>query len=101
MEPQSRIDDCYFCLVNITRNNRNKWTYLDLFYARLLVTYSEDVTIPTLHQLLENSEDEYCLSSHPSDTNESDSYYSYESYKSKDENYTELVNGILNNLKEL
>lgn len=77
-EPNNHFDDCYFCLVNIigiNRNNRTKWTYPDLASARRPVPHSEEVRVPTFHQLPELCEDEYCPSDHPSDTNESDSEY--------------------------
>lgn len=78
-EPTNHIDDCYFCMVNITginRNNRSKWTYPDLASARRPVPHSEEIPIPTFHQLPELCEDELNLFEHPSDTNDgSDSDY--------------------------
>lgn len=77
-EPKNHVDDCYFCLVNITginRNNRSKWTYPDLVSARRPVPHSEEVPIPTFHQLPELCEDESCPSDQPSDTHEGDSEY--------------------------
>lgn len=78
-EPKNHFDDCYFCLVNITginRNNRSKWTYPDLASARRPVPHSEEVPIPTFHQLPELCEDEYFPSNHPSsDSNEGDRDY--------------------------
>lgn len=78
-EPINHIDDCYFCLVNITglnRKNRSKWTYPDLLSARRPVPHSDEVPIPTFHQLPELSQDEFNLSDVPCDTDQgSDSDY--------------------------
>lgn len=75
-EPKNHFADCYFCLVNtsgINRNNRNKWTCPDLVSARRPVPHSEEVPMPTFHQLPELCEDECCPSDRTSDTNEDES----------------------------
>lgn len=60
-EPKNHYDDCYFCVVNINginRNNRSKWTYPNLESARRPVSHSDEIPIPTYHQLPELSDDE-------------------------------------------
>ena len=55
-EPKNHVDDCYFCMVNITginRNNCSKWTYPDPPSARRPSPHSHEVPIPTFHQLPE------------------------------------------------
>lgn len=77
-EPKNHFDDCYFCLVNINginRNNHSKWTYPDLDSARRPVSHSDEMPIPTFHQLPELCEDENFPSDRSSDANESDSDY--------------------------
>lgn len=69
-EPKNHHDDCYFCVVNITginRKNHSKWKYHDLPSARRPVSHSDDVPIPTFHQLPELSDDELNLSSGSTD----------------------------------
>ncbi|KAL4107754.1 hypothetical protein QTP88_018046 [Uroleucon formosanum] len=62
-EPINHFDNCYFCIVNITsinRNNRSKWKYPDLASARWPVLHSDEIPIPTFHQLPEIPEDKFC-----------------------------------------
>ncbi|GBN71751.1 hypothetical protein AVEN_92764-1 [Araneus ventricosus] len=77
-ELKNHFYDCYFYLLNITgmnRNNRSKWTYPVLVSAGCTVLHSEEVPIPTFHQLPELCEDEYCPSDYPSDTKEDENDY--------------------------
>lgn len=60
-EPRNHVDDCYFCLVSITginKKNHSKWTYPDLPSARRPIAHSDEVPIPTFHQLPMLSDDE-------------------------------------------
>lgn len=69
-EPTNHIDDCYFCLVNITginKNNHKKWYYPDLASARRPIPHSDEVPIPTFHLLPELCKDE-CTLDLPSET---------------------------------
>jgi len=61
-EPINHLDDCYFCIVNITginRNNHSMWKYPDLVSTRRPVPHSDEIPIPMFYQLLEIPKDEF------------------------------------------
>lgn len=77
-EPVNHIDDCYFCIVNVSginRKNRHKWTYPDLPSARRPVPHSEEIPIPIFQTLPDISKEEFELFeniSHSTDDSDSD-----------------------------
>ena len=53
-EPKNHHDDCFFCMVNMSRWNRHKkgsWYHPDIDSARRLVAHCEDVPIPVFCSL--------------------------------------------------
>nr|CAI5820804.1 unnamed protein product [Callosobruchus analis] len=75
-EPKNHVDDCYFCLANINginRNNRHQWTYPNLDSAIRPIPHSDEIPIPTFHELPDISDNEHCPSDRSSHTNETNS----------------------------
>nr|CAI5823868.1 unnamed protein product [Callosobruchus analis] len=61
-EPKNHVDDCYFCLANINginRNNRHQWTYPNLDSAIRPIPHSDEIPIPTFHELPDISDNEH------------------------------------------
>lgn len=80
-EPRNHIDDCYFCMVDvngINRINHHMWKYPDILSAIRPVPHSDEVPIPTFHQLPELCDDK---------SNTSDA--THEVYKGEDCDYEE------------
>lgn len=78
-ESINHINDCYFCMVNVSginRNNRQKWSYPDLPSARRPISHSEELPIPVFETLPVICEDEGDIFGHISESDtDSDSDY--------------------------
>ena len=100
-ELKNHVDDCYFCMVNITginRNNRSKWTYPDPPSARRPSPHSHEVPIPTFHQLPE-LEDGQCSSDQYSDNNLNEGDGDYEGMSSVPQRFRqEELNDLVRDL---
>ena len=100
-EPKNHVDDCYFCMVNITginRNNCSKWTYPDPPSARRPSPHSHEVPIPTFHQLPE-LEDGQCSSDQYSDNNLNEGDGDYEGMSSVPQRFRqEELNDLVRDL---
>ena len=100
-EPKNHVDDCYFCMVNITginRNNRSKWTYPDPPSARRPSPHSHEVPIPTFHQLPE-LEDGQSSSDQYSDNNLNEGDGDYEGMSSVPQRFRqEELNDLVRDL---
>lgn len=60
-EQKNHYDDCYFCMINIVginKNNRHKWKYPNISSVQRPVPHSENVPIPTFHQVVQQSQED-------------------------------------------